>query len=95
MDPPRKDEKELSTEEIKDFLRQAAKEGSLFLTLTGGEPMLRKDLWEILEYARSLQFITNIITNGTLMNETFADNILNLGIIKVDISIYGVTAPRS
>lgn len=92
MEPPKKDEKELSTEEIKDILRQLAQEGSLFLTLTGGEPMLREDLWEIMEYARTLKFFPKIITNGTQMTDEYADNIKSLGLSGVDISIYGVTA---
>ncbi len=92
MDPPRKDEEEISTDEIKDILKQMAKEGSLFLTLTGGEPLLREDLWEILEYAKSLKFIPKIITNGTLITKEYADRIKSLELLEVDISIYGVTA---
>jgi len=92
MEPPRKDEEELSTEEIKDILRQFAQEGSIFLTLTGGEPLLREDLWEILEYAKSLKFIPKIITTGSLMTEEYADRIKKIGLSNVDISIYSVTA---
>lgn len=92
MEPPKKDEKELSTEEIKEILRQLAEEGSLFLTLTGGEPLLREDLWEILEYAKTLKFIPKIITNGTQMTDEYADKIKTIGLSSVDISIYGVTA---
>jgi len=92
MELPKKDQKELSTEEIKEILRQLVQEGSLFLTLTGGEPLLREDLWEILEYAKTLKFFPKIITNGTQITYEYADNIKSLKLSGVDISIYGVTA---
>jgi len=46
--------KELSTEEIKGILKQAAEAGTLYMTLTGGEVLLRKDFPEIYSYARRL-----------------------------------------
>jgi radical SAM protein with 4Fe4S-binding SPASM domain len=92
MEAPKKDKEELSTEEIKDILRQLVEEGSLFLTLTGGEPLLREDLWEILDYAKTLKFFPKIITNGTQITEEYADRIKTIGLSGVDISLYGVTA---
>ena len=47
---------EMSTAEIKDAIRQLADCGTFFLSISGGEPMLRRDCFEILEYARSLRF---------------------------------------
>ena len=41
--------RELSTDELKKVLDQLAREGCLFLLLTGGEPFLREDLMEILD----------------------------------------------
>ena len=45
---------EMTTAEIKGVLDQLAEAGTFFLTLSGGEILLRKDFFEILEYARYL-----------------------------------------
>ncbi len=48
------DHGELTTAEVKDILEQLAAAGTFFLILSGGEPLLRKDFFEIVEYARRL-----------------------------------------
>lgn len=85
------DNDELSTEEIKDYLDQLAGLGSLFLSLTGGEPLLRKDFWEIAQHAHDLGFAINLKTNGTLIDEKTADRIARLSFYRVDISLLGAT----
>lgn len=60
----------LSLEEIKKILSQAKNLGVRFLSLTGGEPLLRPDFFEIVEYASSMGFELDLATNGTLINET-------------------------
>ena len=47
---------EMSTDEIKDVIRQLEDAGTFFLSISGGEPLLRRDCFEILEYARALRF---------------------------------------
>ncbi len=85
------DTDELSTEEIKDYLDQLAGLGSLFLSLTGGEPLLRKDFWEIAQHAHDLGFAINLKTNGTLIDEKKADRMAGLNFYRVDISLLGAT----
>lgn len=85
------DNDELSTEEIKDYLDQLAGLGSLFLSLTGGEPLLRKDFWEIAQHAHDLGFAINLKTNGILIDEKTADRIAKLSFYRVDISLLGAT----
>jgi len=85
------DNDELSTEEIKDYLDQLAGLGSLFLSLTGGEPLLRKDFWEIAQHAHDLDFAINLKTNGTLIDEKAADRIARMSFYRVDISLLGAT----
>lgn len=85
------DTDELSTEEIKDYLDQLARLGSLFLSLTGGEPLLRKDFWEIVRHADNLGFALNLKTNGTLIDEKTAERIAGLSFYRVDISLLGAT----
>ena len=55
---------ELSTEEWFEVLRQARKLGAVQLGFSGGEPMLRKDLVELLREAQRLGFYTNLITSA-------------------------------
>lgn len=66
---------ELKTEEIKKLLKDVINlmGDKKELTLTGGEPFLREDIMEILEYADFLGFKKIfIITNGTLLNDKIA-----------------------
>jgi len=57
-------EGELSTEEWKRVIREARELGALQIGFTGGEPTLRKDLEELIGYADSLGFYTNLISSG-------------------------------
>lgn len=83
---------ELSLNEYGDILTQLAQAGVLFLTLTGGEPMLRRDFFAIAEHARIHAFALNIFTNGTLIDEDAADRLRDLCPQRVEISILGGSA---
>jgi radical SAM protein with 4Fe4S-binding SPASM domain len=82
------DHGEMTTAEIKNLLDQLASAGVFFLTLSGGEILLRKDFFEILEYARALLFSVKLKTNAVLIREKQADRIKALGVESVQISIY-------
>src|SRR5437867_6064129 len=69
------DHGEMATAEIKDVLDQLAEAGTFFLTLSGGEILLRKDFFEILEYARGLLFNVKLKTNAILIGEKEARRI--------------------
>lgn len=60
---------EMSREEIFDFLRKSKRLGILVYTVWGTEPLLRDDLGECLEYAKSLGMLNMVITNGTLLGD--------------------------
>lgn len=83
---------ELSTDELKKVLDQLAHEGCLFLLLTGGEPFLRKDLMEILDYATAKGFLVTLKTTGILMTPQAARAIHGYGVSEVHISILASTA---
>ena len=85
------DQPELSTRECFDILLQLAAAGTLNLTLTGGEILVRRDFFEIAERARSLGFALNLKTNGTLITAERADRIAALAPVQVDISLLGAT----
>lgn len=79
---------ELTFDEIADLLRQMADAGVLFLTLSGGEPLLRKDLFAIIRLARQLSFNVKLKTNAILIKEKQAALIRELGVDTVQISVY-------
>jgi radical SAM family uncharacterized protein len=59
--------KDSSLEQEKAVLKQICSSGAGGVAFEGGEPLLRKDLLEILAFARSLHLHTSLITNGTLL----------------------------
>ena len=83
------DKNELTTLEVKQILDQLANAGCLYLSFTGGEPLLRKDFWEIAEYAKEKTFALMLQTNGTLIGLPEADRIKKLNFLEVHISILG------
>jgi radical SAM protein with 4Fe4S-binding SPASM domain len=82
------DHGEMTTPEIKSLLDQLAEAGVFFLTMSGGEILLRKDFFDILEYARALLFCVKLKTNAILIRERQADRIKSLGVDSIQISIY-------
>jgi radical SAM protein with 4Fe4S-binding SPASM domain len=79
---------EMSTDEIKDVIHQLAECGTFFLSVSGGEPLLRRDCFEILEYARTLGFSVKLKTNAVMIGANEAARLKRLGIEQVQISIY-------
>lgn len=82
---------ELTTEQVKNILKQAADAGVLFITFTGGEVFVRNDFLEIFKYARSLGILTTIFTNGTLITPEIADALKEYAASLVEITLYGAT----
>src|ERR1700732_4649911 len=82
------DHGEMSTSEIKDLLDQLAEAGVFFLTLSGGEILMRMDFFEILEHARMRRFCVKLKTNAVLIREKEAVRIRDLGVESIQISIY-------
>jgi radical SAM protein with 4Fe4S-binding SPASM domain len=83
------DHGEMTTTEYKKLLDELAEAGVFFLTMSGGEIMLRKDFFEILEYARlKHMFSVKLKTNAVLIREREAARLRELGVESVQISIY-------
>ncbi|MCQ2530123.1 MAG: radical SAM protein [Lachnospiraceae bacterium] len=64
------DKDELSTEEIKNIIDQLYEMNVLELTFTGGDPFVRKDIFEILKYTYCKGFAFNIFTNGIALSDS-------------------------
>jgi AdoMet-dependent heme synthase len=82
------DHGEMTTAEIRGLLRQLEQSGVFFLTISGGEPLVRPDCFEIIEVARSLRFNVKLKTNAILIKEEEARKIHSLGVEQVQISVY-------
>ena len=82
-------ENELSTEEIKRVLKEMSNFGVENITFSGGEPLLRKDFFEIASHAKSLGFKSvGIATNGTMIDREVASKFKQSN-LDVQVSIDG------
>lgn len=81
-------EDELTTLEIFRLLDELARiSGFRMVAFTGGEPLLRPDLYEILEYAKKLGFSTTLASNGTLITPQIAKKLADAGLSIAAISL--------
>ena len=82
---------ELNTLQWKKILDEIHKEGCLWLTVTGGEPLLRKDFLEIYNYAYSKGLLISIFTNATLLSQKVLDFLNGHRPFCIEISLYGIS----
>lgn len=78
---------ELSTEEWKRVLSEARALGAVQLGLSGGEPLTRRDLAEIVAHARQLGYYTNLITSGYGLDEARIAELKTAGLDHIQVSI--------
>jgi len=79
-------ESELSTGEWASIFRQAGKLGMLHAHFTGGEPLARGDLTELIAAARAAGLYTNLITSGIGLNEQRFELLVGAGLDHIQIS---------
>lgn len=77
---------ELSTEQWIDVFKQARALGSVQLGFSGGEPLVRQDLPELISAAHQLGFYTNLITSGIGLNEEKIKQFSEAGLDHIQIS---------
>jgi pyrroloquinoline quinone biosynthesis protein E len=82
---------ELTTGDWIRVLQQARKMGATQLGLSGGEPLVRKDLEEIIAEARGLGYYSNLITSGIGMNEERIAHFKEAGLDHIQISFQAST----
>jgi radical SAM protein with 4Fe4S-binding SPASM domain len=80
---------ELDTEQAKAFIRDLADFKVPVILFSGGEPLLREDIFELAGFAREKGLRTVISTNGTLINEKVAARLARLDLAEVGISLDG------
>lgn len=82
---------ELDTDAWRRILDELAAAGTLHLLVTGGEPLLRADLLQILEAASERGFFVALLTNGTLVSSEWVARLRALHPHFVGTSLYGAT----
>ncbi|GAB6265627.1 MAG: heme b synthase [Methanothrix sp.] len=85
------DQGELDTDEAKRFVESIAPRKPM-LILSGGEPLLRPDLFQIIRLAVSLGIRVSLASNGTLITPELAKEIADSGVSRVSISLDGADA---
>lgn len=85
--------RELTTQEIKTILYKIKYEAQVpSVSFTGGEPCIREDLIELIEYASSIGLRTNLISNGTMLNNrNYVKNLKKAGLASAQISLEATT----
>jgi len=83
---------EMSTVEAVSFIDGLADFGVPVLLFSGGEPIMRPDLFELVAHARSRQIRAVISTNGTLINDSVALKLHDAGLSYVGVSLDGLSA---
>lgn len=80
---------ELSLNEIKSVVDQLSELKALYLFFTGGEPFMRKDMIEILQYTNQKNIGISLSTNGQLLNRDILEEIKNIRFKLFQISLDG------
>jgi len=81
---------ELDTKQAKTFIGDLADFKVPVILFSGGEPLLREDIFELAGFAREKGLRTVISTNGTLITEKMAAQLAHLGLSEVGISLDGM-----
>ena len=89
-----KAEEELSTSEAKTMLEQIARAGFKIMIFSGGEPLLRPDILELVAYATKLGLRPVFGTNGTLITLDMAHKLKAAGAMGMGISLDSMDAKK-
>lgn len=81
---------ELSTTEVFGVMDDLKAFGVPVLILSGGEPLMRHDIFEISRRAKAMRFYVGLSSNGTLIDAQMADRISDIGYDYVGVSLDGI-----
>jgi radical SAM protein with 4Fe4S-binding SPASM domain len=82
---------EMSTDHVKGIIDEIVAAGCLYLLLTGGDPMMRRDFGEIYRYAREQGLIVTVFCDGMLVDDAVIELFREFPPHMVEISIYGAS----
>lgn len=83
----RNDLPELSTREAKALINQSQNLGVAMIAFTGGEPLLRDDIYELISYVDKRKALPILFTNGRLLSEENVDKLVDAGLYSLFVSI--------
>ncbi|MDD2733605.1 MAG: radical SAM protein [Desulfuromonadaceae bacterium] len=83
---------EFDTAAFCSVIDEMAQLGVKAIALTGGEPLLRTDILELISHARRKGIMTHLSTNGALIGELEAKGLIEAGLDSISVSIDGTTA---
>ncbi|HZK18538.1 MAG TPA: radical SAM protein, partial [Clostridia bacterium] len=89
-----KADSELNTDEGKRLIGQIADAGFRMMIFSGGEPLMRPDIFELIEHARDKGLRPVMGTNGTLITSTVAKKLKEAGLMAIGISLDSVDSHR-
>ena len=88
----RRDPRELSTEECKAVIDELQRMKVFYVNIGGGEPTVRADFWEIVDYATSHDVGVKFSTNGVRITDEIAARLAQNDYVDIQISLDGATA---
>lgn len=83
--------KMLTLKQWKEIADAAEKKGMLYLLITGGEPFLWPDFWELYEYITKKGFVVTINSNGSLIDEEVVARLRENPPFRINLTLYGVS----
>ncbi len=85
-------ERELTTEEALSVIEKLAEAGISILTFSGGEPLVRSDIYDAIKHAADCGLLCTIASNGTLMTKLVVNELKRSGVKRVEIGLDGCNA---
>ena len=86
-DARRRDPDELDTGEAKRILDDFADSGLSFVTFLGGEPLARKDIYDLIDHSTDLGIYTALLTNGLMVKDRTVERLRDSGCEMIGVSI--------
>ncbi|MFW0788882.1 mycofactocin radical SAM maturase [Gordonia sp. CPCC 205333] len=88
----KRDPRELSTDQCKAIIDELQRMQVFYVNIGGGEPTVRPDFWELVDYATSHQVGVKFSTNGLRIDQKVAQRLAESDYVDVQISLDGATA---
>lgn len=82
-------EGELTLHQLQNIIKDFEQMGGLSVHFTGGEPFLRKEIFPLISYAKSLRLRVGIVTNGSLLSENHISILKKKAVDHINISLHG------
>lgn len=85
---------ELTTQQAKELIQEIHKAGFKIMIFSGGEPLMREDIFELIKYASKIGLRPVLGTNGTLITKDIAEKLKQAGARGVGISLDSLNAKK-